>query len=104
MPVNAVVRETRMKPHAAVGVVNPEHSGEFPAVTSIRHDSRIENAVGCGEKIAWDHRVGRVAPHYVVASLRAFLPGNIWEGLSFDFNCHNALFIVRYIDMIHSNR
>ena len=88
VPVNAVLRETGENVHLHPPVVAAENPGVSVAKG---HHSRVENAVGGGNRVPLDNGVLVITPNGLVAACGLVLPGHVGRGGPADNFCHNKL-------------
>jgi hypothetical protein len=76
LPVNAICAEAAVQVHLALLVVAAKHASE--PIAEGRHGA-VENAVGRGDQVARDNRVGGVAPDHVGAAGGAIFPRDVGQ-------------------------
>ena len=79
VPVDAVLGESGMEGHAAVGVVAAEYAGES---VSERDDGTVEDAIGVREQVPGNHGIGAVSPQGRFTARGTLFPGKVGQGCS----------------------
>ena len=96
VPVDAVHREARVDAHAAVGIVAAEHARIIILALLERNDRRIENAVRGRKRVAPDDRVGRIAPHNLLAPRGTLFPRHIRQCRAHYFQIVHVIWLLVY--------
>ena len=78
-----------MEGHADIGVVDAAHSG---ISVLERNHGGVEDAVRIRKKVARNHRIARISPHHLPASLRTLFPWHVGHGHADDFKSRDMGF------------